>query len=119
MFISNFLAISAANFNVDKGFGFIVSLNSLFSFLYNLFYYLGWAIVVVGVVYTFAYIAQKLMFSEEKETFEIFSGGLTKIVLLIVLGLFLVSAGFIVKVVADTFGFNSNDIQLVVPKELF
>jgi hypothetical protein len=120
MFLTKvYAAVSASDFDVNKGFGSIISLYTFFVFLFNFCFYIGWAIMAVSIMYTFAYIGQKLMVTDEKETFEIFSGGLTKIVYLSVSGLFLISASFLIKTTGDVFGFTFDEIKLSIPTDLF
>ena len=105
IFVKKAYALSGLDFGVRPILGFIVDVQFIFIFLFNFFVYLGWIGVVFGVAYAvFQIIFQLYSGSDASEDYEKFSGGLKKAILVVIGGIFLLSAGFIVKVVGTFFG---------------
>ena len=96
--------ILASDLGVRETFGSIASIRNIFVFAFNLLRYLGWAGVIVGVGFALFALVYKLSMVDNEEAVETFKAQLVKAVMIVVTGIILISAGFIVKVVAGLFG---------------
>lgn len=96
--------ISGTQLSVGVQIGDIGTLQGLFIWIANLMKYLGWAGVVIGVVIVIALLIYKLIGSDDTEAMKKVQAGITKAIIIVVLGLLLVGAGFLVEVIADLFG---------------
>jgi membrane protein insertase Oxa1/YidC/SpoIIIJ len=107
--------ISADTLNVGTSIGTITSLQGAFYWVANFMKYIGWAGVVIGVVIVIALLIYKLIGSDDTETMKKVQGGITKAVVIVILGVILVGAGFIVNTVAGLFGsdatFGIDDVE--------
>ena len=96
--------IAVNTMQVGTSIGNVSTLAQFFNFLANLFKYLGWAGVVIGVVIIIALLIYKLIGSDDTEAMKKVQAGITKAIIIVVLGLLLVGAGFLVTVLASLFG---------------
>lgn len=104
--------ITGADLGVRDSVGSIDSIYTALTFVYNLFVVLGWAGVILGVGFAIFGAIYKQISSDSEEALPIFRGYVTKSVMIVVTGIILLSAGFIVKVVGDLTG---TDVVLEVP----
>lgn len=87
----------------------VTGFGTLVIFIQNLFIYLGWVGVIIGVLLALFALIYKLMNSDSEDAMKTVQGYITKAVLIVVIGILLISSGFIIRVVAQFFGFSIND----------
>ena len=86
-------------------FGQITDLKGIFIWIYNFAYYLGWAFIVVGVMVALATLAYKLFFGEGEDAMKTVQSYMTKVVIIVIVGLLLISASFVMNIIfVDVFG---------------
>ncbi len=95
--------ISASSLKVTSSIGNITDISTGVTFILNLFVYLGWIGVIVGVGLAVFGLVYKLINTDSEEAMKTVQGYLTKAVLIVVAGILLIGAGFIVKTVAGLF----------------
>jgi len=98
--------------------GSISNLAQMFTFAFNLLRYVGWAGVIVGVGLAIFALIYKLFGTESEETMKTVSGYITKAVIIVICGILLLSAGFIVKNVGSLLGVPDPEELFSVPEEL-
>ena len=108
-------AISADSLNVKTSVGSINTIGQAFIWTFNLFRYLGWAGVIVGVGLAIFSLIYKLFSGDSEEAMKQVSSYITKAVIIVVAGILLISAGFIVEQVSALLGAG---VTFVVPSEL-
>jgi len=100
-----FSANDAVNsLNVDATIGSATSLVEVLTLIVNILKYVGWAGVIVGVVAIVALLVFKLISTDSEETMKTVQGGITKAVVIILIGILLTSAGFLFTVITDLTG---------------
>lgn len=101
--------INTNNVDVKDTFGTFTadaSLINIFAFAFNLLRWLGWAGVILGVAFAIVALIYKLFNTDNEEAMQTVQGYLTKAVLIVIAGLLLVSAGFIVNFIGNILGFT-------------
>ena len=97
----------------------ITNLSTLLAYVFNLFKYLGWAGVFIGIAFVIFSLIYKLMNAENEEAIKKVQGYITKAVLIVLAGLLLLSLGFIIQLVANTLGYggtvSSNPFTTATP----
>jgi hypothetical protein len=101
---NSFAALTPESFGVQSSIGTISSIEEAFIWVINLLVYVGWAGMIVGIVVILCLLIYKLIFVDDNETMKSVQGGITKVMYVIVLGFLLLSAAFLVKLVADLMG---------------
>jgi len=96
--------INVDSINVESKFGKIEGLPSAFVFVFNLFKWLGWAGVIVGVGLAIFGLIYKLFSTDNEEAMQTVQGYITKAVIIVLAGILLLSAGFIVTVIGELLG---------------
>jgi len=86
--------------------GSVTNLQQMFIFAFNLLRYIGWAGVILGVGLAIFALIYKLFGTESEETMKTVQGNITKAVIIVIAGILLISAGFIVNTVANLIGAN-------------
>ncbi len=79
--------------------------------MFNLFKWLGWAGVIVGVGLAIFGLIYKLFSTDNEEAMQTVQGYITKAVIIVLAGILLLSAGFIVTVIGDLLGGNASGLQ--------
>lgn len=97
--------------------GEITTLQSFFVFAFNLLRYLGWAGVILGVGLAIFGLIYKLFNTDNEEAAKTVQGYVTKAVIIVIAGILLISAGFIVNTVGNIFGLDT-EVNFEVPEEL-
>lgn len=110
--------LSAGDFDFGNKIGNITSIQTFFIFLVNVFKWFGWAAVVSGVVIVIAMLIYKLIFADDNEAMKKVQAGITKAIAIVVIGLVLVGAGFIVSVIGTFFGVTSPSPLWLIPTQL-
>ena len=100
----SFAAISAGALDVKTAIGSITTVTQAFIWTFNLFRYLGWAGVIVGVGLAIFSLIYKLFSGDSEEAMKQVSSYITKAVIIVVAGILLISAGFIVEQVSALLG---------------
>ncbi len=113
--VQAYAAISADALAVSNVIGSINSIQGAFIWTFNLFRYLGWAGVIVGVGLAIFSLIYKLFSGDSEEAMKQVSSYITKAVIIVVAGILLISAGFIVTQVGALVGVTAN---FSVPSEL-
>jgi len=113
MLILAYTPIDLSTFNINSTFGSIQSPYNVFVFVINLLMYIGWAGVYLGLAYVIMVLIYSLFNSDSKEVFTKVQDAFFKVISIVILGLLLLSAGFILKFVATTLGYGT--INLEVP----
>ena len=99
--------------------GNIANLSGDFTFIFNLLRYLGWAGVIVGVGLAIFALIYKLFSTDNEEAMKTVQGYVTKAVIIVLAGILLISAGFIVRTIGGLLGFDTAaDTPFEVPSEL-
>ncbi len=98
--------LTASEFGVSDTLGNIDSLRASLIWVFNLLKWLGWAGVIVGVGFAIFMGIYSIAFGDSEETMTKLKGALVKAVLIVLLGILLLSAGFILKVVAGLVDVN-------------
>lgn len=118
IFPKKIYALSSSDFGFGNKVGNITSIQSFFIFLINVFKWFGWAAVVSGVVIVIAMLIYKLIFADDNEAMKKVQAGITKAIAIVVIGLVLVGAGFIVSVIGTFFGVTSPSPLWLIPTQL-
>ena len=104
------------DFDVKNNVGNISSIATFFIFVANTLKYFGWAGVVFGIVLVIALLIYKLVFADDQEAMKKVQAGITKAIVLIIIGLVLLGAGLIVTIIGSLFGVSG---QLwIIPTQL-
>lgn len=101
---ANAQTIDAETLAVDENIGGITNFITMFIFIANAFKWLGWSGVVIGVVIIIALLIYKLIGSDDTEAMKKVQAGITKAIIIVILGLLLVGAGFLVSSLVTFFG---------------
>ena len=96
--------ISTGSIQTSNTIGNIATLDQLFIFIFNLLQYFGWAGVVIGVVLALFGLIYKLIKEDNEKVMATVQGAITKAIVIIIAGILLISAGFIVRVIGELFG---------------
>lgn len=104
--------ISESTITVDDSFGKITNLTTAFTFAFNLFKWLGWAGVIVGVGLAIFGLIYKLFSTDNEEAMQTVQGYITKAVIIVLAGILLLSAGFIVNVIGGLLGTGTLDFNI-------
>ncbi len=96
--------IDSTTVKVSDTLGTIVGVKGIVTFAINLFYYLGWIGVILGVGLAVFGLIYKLISTDSEEAMKTVQSYLTKAVLIVVAGVLLVSSGWIINTVAGLFG---------------
>jgi hypothetical protein len=89
----------------EVDFGGIKNLPGIFTWAFNFAYYLGWAFVVVAIIVALAVLAYKMFLGEGEDAMKNVQSYMTKVVITVIIGLLLISASFVMKIVfVDVFG---------------
>ena len=99
-----YAAIDASALSVETAIGNISNIQQAFVWTFNLFRYLGWAGVIVGVGLAIFTLIYKLFSGDSEEAMKSVQGYLTKAVIIVIAGILLISAGFIVEQVSALLG---------------
>ena len=113
--VQAYAAISAGSLQVEDAIGSIGNVAQAFIWTFNLFRYLGWAGVIVGVGLAIFSLIYKLFSGDSEEAMKQVQGYITKAVIIVIAGILLISAGFIVTQVGALIGAN---VTFEVPTEL-
>ena len=97
-------SISTSAITTASTFGDFDGWTDIVGFLFNVFVYLGWAGVFIGIGFVLFSLIYKLMNSDNEEAMKTVQGYITKAILIVIAGLLLVSIGFIIKFVAGFLG---------------
>src|SRR3990167_4893820 len=96
--------VGVDSLNVSSSVGSINNLTQAFIFIFNLLRYLGWAGVIVGVGLAIFALIYKLFSTDNEEAMQTVQGYITKAVIIVLAGILLISAGFIVRTIAGLIG---------------
>jgi len=96
--------ISASDLAASEAIGSIGNLQQMFTWSFNVLRYLGWAGVILGVGLAIFGLIYKLFGTESEEAMKTVQGYVTKAVIIVIAGILLISAGFIVKQIAALVG---------------
>lgn len=118
IFPKKIYALSSSDFGFGNKVGNITSIQSFFIFLINVFKWFGWAAVVSGVVIVIAMLIYKLIFADDNEAMKKVQAGITKAIAIVIIGLVLVGAGFIISVIGTFFGVTSPSPLWLIPTQL-
>src|SRR3989338_10348920 len=113
--VQAYAAISAGSLQVEDAIGSIGNVAQAFIWTFNLFRYLGWAGVIVGVGLAIFSLIYKLFSGDSEEAMKQVQGYITKAVIIVIAGILLISAGFIIKQVGALIGVGT---PFEVPSEL-
>ena len=86
--------------------GDVNTLNDIVRFIFNLLTYLGWAGVIIGVGLAIFSLIYKLLQEDNEKVMQTVQGYVTKAVIIVVAGILLISAGFIIRTVAQLFNLS-------------
>lgn len=84
-------------------------------FIINILRWLGWAGVLVGVSLALFGLIYKLLNEDNEKTMKTVQGYITKAVVIVIAGVLLVSAGFLIRAVAGLFGLSLSQGQELDP----
>lgn len=87
-------------------FGGFTNLQTIFAWIFNIFIYLGWAGVFIGLGFILFSLIYKLMNSDNEEAMKTVQGYITKAILIVIAGLLLISISFIINFVATFLGYG-------------
>lgn len=107
--------VSASALQVSTNVGVVSNIWQAFQFIANVMRYLGWAGVVIGVVIVIALLIYRLIGSDDESTMKTVQGGITKAVIIVIIGILLVGAGFLVTAISGLIGGGAG---FVVPSQL-
>src|SRR3989338_6212763 len=96
--------INVESLQASKSIGVIGNISQAFVWTFNLFRYLGWAGVIVGVGLAIFSLIYKLFSGDSEEAMKQVQSYITKAVIIVVAGILLISAGFIIKQVGALVG---------------
>ena len=111
-------AIDSDSVQVGASLGDIEGISGVFTFAINLFYYLGWVGVILGVGLAIFGLIYKLINTDSEEAMKTVQGYLTKAVLIVVAGILLVSSGWIITTVAELINADTPGIDSVTPDDV-
>ena len=97
-------ALDTTTLDATSAIGVIGNVAEAFIWTFNLFRYLGWAGVIVGVGLAIFSLIYKLFSGDSEEAMKQVSSYITKAVIIVVAGILLISAGFIIKQVGALVG---------------
>ena len=106
--------IGVDSLNASNSIGVIGNIAQAFIWAFNLFRYLGWAGVIVGVGLAIFSLIYKLFSGDSEEAMKQVQSYITKAVIIVIAGILLISAGFIVKQVAALIGVSATNSALTV-----
>jgi len=92
--------------SADTSIGKINSLNSLFYWIINFMKYVGWAGVLIGVFIVLALLVYKLISGDDTETMKKVQNGITRAIIIIVIGILLLGGSFIIDQVGKLVGLS-------------
>ena len=92
--------ITLNTFGISNEFGNIGNINEFVVWMINLLAYIGWTLVIAGVGYTLFVLIFTLINGETEEAFKRLAQAFQKVLVIIILGIILVSSGFILKTVS-------------------
>ncbi len=96
--------LDTTSLQAGNSIGVIGNVAQAFIWTFNLFRYLGWAGVIVGVGMAIFSLIYKLFSGDSEEAMKQVSSYITKAVIIVVAGILLISAGFIIKQVGALIG---------------
>jgi len=86
-----------APLTVSTSLGSLGGLDSVLKFVANLLKYVGWAGVIIAILAVIGLLIFKLIGEDSENTMKVVQGGITKAVIIALLGLLLLSAGFFIN----------------------
>jgi len=101
-------AIGVSSLQASSSIGVINNVAGAFIWTFNLFRYLGWAGVIVGVGLAIFSLIYKLFSGDSEEAMKQVQGYITKAVIIVIAGILLISAGFIIKQVGALIGVGTD-----------
>ena len=107
-------AIGVTSLDATTSIGNITSLAGAFIWSFNVLRYLGWAGVILGVGLAIFGLIYKLFGTESEEAMKTVQGYVTKAVIIVIAGILLISAGFIVRQIGNLVGLSATDAPLSV-----
>lgn len=90
--------------SVGSTLGEIDTLDSILLFVANLLKYVGWAGVIIAILAVIGLLIFKLIGEDSENTMKTVQGGITKAVVIALLGLMLLSAGWFVSFISTFIG---------------
>ena len=102
---TSFAQSFTAAYTASTTFGDITTLSSILVFMYNLFRYLGWAGVFIGIGFVLFSLIYKLFNADNEEAMKTVQGYITKAVLIVIAGLLLLSLSWLITFVGSIFGY--------------
>ncbi len=93
-------------YSASNDFGDLEGLNTILLFVYNIFRYLGWAGVFIGIGFVLFSLIYKLFNADNEEAMKTVQGYITKAVLIVIAGLLLLSLGWLITFVGGIFGYE-------------
>ena len=111
---SAFAALNVDSLQATTAVGVISDISSAFVWTFNLFRYLGWAGVIVGVGLAIFSLIYKLFAGDSEEAMKSVQGYLTKAVIIVIAGILLISAGFIIKQVSALIGVTGESLTVEI-----
>jgi len=114
MVSQSYAAISAGALQVSVAIGSITNIQQAFIWTFNLFRYLGWAGVIVGVGLAIFSLIYKLFSGDSEEAMKSVQSYLTKAVIIVIAGILLISAGFIIEQVSALLGVAKQNLTVEV-----
>lgn len=103
---------AVSSVTADSKLGSIGTMDQLFIFLANIITYVGWAGVIIAILAVIALLIFKLIGEDSENTMKTVQGGITKAVIIALLGLLLLSAGFFVKIISGAVGEGGGDYSI-------
>lgn len=88
----------------DATLGNISTLDQLFYWIVNLMKYIGWAGVLIGVFIVLALLVYKLIAGDDEATMKKVTSGITRAVIIVVIGILLLGGSFIISQIANLIG---------------
>ena len=107
--------LQASDLGVNESLGGIESLRTALIWPFNLFKWLGWSGVVVGIGFALFMGIYAIVFGDNEEVVSNAKNAIVKAVLMIILGILLLSAGYFLKVVG---GLVNESILFEIPESL-
>ncbi len=96
--------LSPDSSNIVTNIGVITDVDGGIVWILNLFAYFGWAGVIIGVGLAIFSLIYKLINSDSDQAMKTVQGYLTKAVLIVVAGILLIGASFIITTIRALFG---------------
>ncbi|PJA40733.1 hypothetical protein CO178_01660 [candidate division WWE3 bacterium CG_4_9_14_3_um_filter_34_6] len=106
--------INVSSLQATKSIGVIGNVAGAFIWMFNLFRYLGWAGVIVGVGLAIFSLIYKLFSGDSEEAMKSVQSYLTKAVIIVIAGILLISAGFIIEQVSALLGVAKQNLTVEV-----